>query len=121
MAMPTIDHQLAEVAIDGMWSKRSIKVNLGTLMLDNSVIQFDPYSYHEMDKDNKKDMIQCESVGLSRSGLSYPNVELPNKTMVPTNTGRLNLTSFTVVMRKKTSRQSMTVTTTSCPWGVTPA
>ena len=60
MAMPIVEHQLAKVAINGMCLHRSIKVNLGTLMLDNSVKQLDAYSYHKMDKDNNKDMIQCE-------------------------------------------------------------
>jgi hypothetical protein len=37
-----------------------LRVDLGTLMLDNSVVRYDKQSYHEMVKDEKEDVSQCK-------------------------------------------------------------
>ena len=60
MAMPIMDEQLSRIVLDGMWKKKPVRVNLGTLMLDNNVVRFDRQSYNEMEKNEKVDMAQCE-------------------------------------------------------------
>jgi hypothetical protein len=60
MAQPVVDEQLAKLAMSGKWTKQPIRLELGTLLLDNGVIRFDKESYDGMDKDSKKDMLQCE-------------------------------------------------------------
>jgi hypothetical protein len=67
MAQPIVDEQLAHIAIMGKWmNNKPIEVNLGSMMLDNSVVRFDPHSYHEMEKDNKKDLVQCQAAWLKK-------------------------------------------------------
>ena len=60
MAQPVVDEALANLAMAGKWEKQPIKLDLGVLLLDNTVIRFDNQSYAEMEKDKKKDLIQCE-------------------------------------------------------------
>ena len=59
MAMPIVDEQLSKVALDGFWKVKPVRVNLGTLLLDNNVVRFDKASYREMTKDDQKDMDNC--------------------------------------------------------------
>ena len=59
MAMPIIDEQLSKVALSGIWKDKPVRVDLGTLMLDNNVVRFDEASYREMTKNNKQDMDHC--------------------------------------------------------------
>ena len=66
MAWPIVDHQLAKIAIEGKWKTQPVRVNLGTLMLDNTVIRFDPNSYNEMEKDDKKDLESCKTAWLKK-------------------------------------------------------
>jgi hypothetical protein len=44
----------------GKWKKQPILYELGTLLLDSSTIHFDKQLYNEMEKDNKKDLLQCD-------------------------------------------------------------
>jgi hypothetical protein len=55
-----VDFQLSKIAFKGSWKTKSIRTNLGTFLLDNMVNVFNPSSYHEMEKNDKKDMEQCE-------------------------------------------------------------
>ena len=66
MAQPIVDEQLAHLALMGNWENKTIKLNLGTMMLDNQTIRFDPHSYMEMEKDNEKDMVQCQVAWLKK-------------------------------------------------------
>ena len=77
MAWPIVNHQLAKIANDGKWKTQPVRVDLGTLMLDNSVIRFDPGSYIEMEKDNTKDLKSCETAWLKklRSELKKRGIE----------------------------------------------
>jgi hypothetical protein len=38
MAMPIIDKQLAKIVFKGTWKTNWVHVNLGTLMLDNTIV-----------------------------------------------------------------------------------
>ena len=38
MAMPIANHQLLKITINGNWKNKHIKVNLGSMMFDNSMI-----------------------------------------------------------------------------------
>jgi hypothetical protein len=60
MAYPVVDEQLAKIVMEGKWQNKPLRVDLGTLLLDNSTIRIDKDSYTEMDKDNKADLVQCE-------------------------------------------------------------
>jgi hypothetical protein len=60
MAYPVVDEQLAKLAMAGKWKQKPIRLDLGTLLLDNTVIRFDKQSYVEMEKDGSKDLLQCE-------------------------------------------------------------
>jgi hypothetical protein len=60
MAKPIVNFQLSKIAFEGSWKTKPVRINLGTILLDNTVIRFDPSSYHEMEKNDKKDMEQCE-------------------------------------------------------------
>jgi hypothetical protein len=73
MAQPIVDEQLAHLALMGNWENKPIKVNLGTMMLDNQTIRFDPHSYHEMEKDNKKDLVQCQAAWLKKLRVELHN------------------------------------------------
>jgi hypothetical protein len=59
MAQPVVDEQLAELAMTG---RKTIQLELGTQLLENSVIRYDKKLYDKMDKDSTKDMNQCEVV-----------------------------------------------------------
>jgi hypothetical protein len=60
MAQPVVDEQLAKLAMAGKWKKHPIRLQLGTLLLDNTTIRFDKESYKEMAHDRKEDLEQCE-------------------------------------------------------------
>ena len=77
MAWPIVNHQLAKIANDGKWRTQPGRVDLGTLMLDNSVIRFDPHLYKEMEKNNQKDLKNCETAWLKqlRCELSKRGIE----------------------------------------------
>jgi hypothetical protein len=60
MAYPVVDEQLAKLAMAGKWKQKPIRLDLGTLLLDNAVICFDKQLYEEMEKDGSKDLLQCE-------------------------------------------------------------
>jgi hypothetical protein len=90
MAMPIVDFQLSKIAIDGKWKTKPIQINLaGSMMLDNSVICFDPSYYYCMDKDKNKDLEQCEEAwnkkitgelmkcGIKTIGHGDVNINLP--------------------------------------------
>jgi hypothetical protein len=53
--------------IDGNWKTKPIRINLGTMLLDNkAVVHFDPMSYISMDKNETKDFgTQCEELLVS--------------------------------------------------------
>jgi hypothetical protein len=53
MAKPIIDFQLSKMAMDGNWKMKPLRINLGTILLDNSVVLFDPGSYQDMEEDDK--------------------------------------------------------------------
>ena len=58
-----IDEQLSNIVLNGIWKKtHHLRVDLGMLMLDNSVVRYDKQPYHEMVKDEKEDMSQCKVV-----------------------------------------------------------
>jgi hypothetical protein len=40
--------------------KQPIRLELGTLLLDNGMVHFEKDSYTVMNKDNKTDLLQCE-------------------------------------------------------------
>jgi hypothetical protein len=44
----------------GKWKTEPIRLDLGTLLLDNVTIHFDKELYNKTNKDNKADLIQCE-------------------------------------------------------------
>ena len=60
LAQPVVDEALARMVMAGKWGKQPIKLDLGVLLLDHTVIRFDNQLYAEMEKDKKKDMVQCE-------------------------------------------------------------
>jgi hypothetical protein len=62
MAQPVVDEQLAKLVMTGKWKRQLIHLELGTLLLDNGAIRFDKESYGGMEKDTKKDKLQCEKV-----------------------------------------------------------
>jgi hypothetical protein len=63
LARPIVDEQLAKLARAGDWKTNRVRLNLGTLMLDNRIVRFDTASYKEMKKDNTnmdvEDMEAC--------------------------------------------------------------
>jgi hypothetical protein len=73
MAQPIVDKKLAHLALCGNWENKPIKVNLGTMMLDNQTIRFNPHSYHEMEKDNKKYVVQCQVAWLKKLRVELHN------------------------------------------------
>jgi hypothetical protein len=54
MAMPIVNFQLSKIVIDGNWKNKPVHINLGTMILDNSVVRFDPDTYHFMEKNTQK-------------------------------------------------------------------
>jgi hypothetical protein len=60
MARPIVDEQLSKIVLSGNWEKSYLRVDLGTLVLDNTVVRYDKQSYDDMDKDDKQDMKQCK-------------------------------------------------------------
>jgi hypothetical protein len=60
LAQPVVDEALARMAMAGKWERQPIKLNLGVLLVDHTVIRIDNQSYAEMEKDKEKDMKQCE-------------------------------------------------------------
>jgi hypothetical protein len=59
MAYPIVDEQLSKIVKNGIWKKTHLRVDLGTLMLDNNVVRYDKHSYNGMAKDEEEDMKQC--------------------------------------------------------------
>jgi hypothetical protein len=51
IAWPIVDSQLARLAISGVWKMCRVRLNLGTLMINNTMVQIDNESYAGMKKD----------------------------------------------------------------------
>jgi hypothetical protein len=60
MARPIVDEQLSKIVLNGIWKKSHLRVDLGTLVLDSAVVQYNKHSYDDMNKDDKEDMKQCK-------------------------------------------------------------
>jgi hypothetical protein len=62
LARPIIDAQLAKLAISGEWKNNKVFLNLGTLMIDNTMVRVDGESYAGMTKEeNKSDLADMEA------------------------------------------------------------
>ena len=63
LAQPIVDEQLAKLAMRGDWKTNRVRLNLGTLMLDNRIVRIDAASYKEMKKNKSstdvEDMEAC--------------------------------------------------------------
>jgi hypothetical protein len=51
LARPIVDEQLAKLAMLGDWKTNRVRLNLGTLMLDNRIVRIDAGSCGQMKKD----------------------------------------------------------------------
>jgi hypothetical protein len=60
IVMPIINFQFLKIAIDGNWKTKPVHISLESMMLDNSVVQFDAGSYHCMEKSKDKDLKECK-------------------------------------------------------------
>jgi hypothetical protein len=59
MAKPIIDEQLSKIVMMKQWKKCNMRVDLGVLMLDNTVVRYHKQSCSDMVKDEGEDMQQC--------------------------------------------------------------
>jgi hypothetical protein len=51
LAWPIVDCQLAKLAITGDWKTNKVRLHLGTLMIDNNMVQIGNKSYTDMNKE----------------------------------------------------------------------
>jgi hypothetical protein len=59
MAKPIVDEQLGKLVMMKQWKKCNMRVDLGVLMLDNTVVRYDKESCGDMTKDESEDMEKC--------------------------------------------------------------
>jgi hypothetical protein len=55
LAKPIVDEQLSKLAISGEWKNNQVKLHLGTLYVENTIVRIDAASYKEMEKDDMND------------------------------------------------------------------
>jgi hypothetical protein len=61
MAKPIIDDALGKLTMYGSWRTTTMRLHLGSMLVDTNDVWVDEWSYYEMEKhDDLGDMICCE-------------------------------------------------------------